>query len=61
MLKPDPYPHFHFTTEFIGPECVLAIAHGRKVSFTMHRSQQWVRARVFCFSGRYLWIQPVWR
>jgi hypothetical protein len=56
----DPYPHFHFTTEFIGPEGVLAIAHGRKVSFTMSRSQQWVRARVFCSSGRYLWTQPVW-
>ena len=56
----DPYPHFRFTTEFIGPEGVLASAYGRKVSFTVPRKLAWVRARIFCSSGRYMWTQPVW-
>lgn len=56
----DPYPHFHFTTEFIGPKGVLARIHGRQVSYAFSRSTKWLRARVFCSSGRYLWTQPVW-
>lgn len=56
----DPYPHFTFTTQFIGPGGVLAEAFGRKVSFSLARRPAWVRARVFCSSGRYLWTQPAW-
>jgi hypothetical protein len=57
----DPYAHFHFTTEFIGPRGVVARAHGRKVSCPFPKSAKWLRARVFCSSGKYLWTQPVWR
>ena len=57
----DPYQGFTFTTEFIGPEGVLARADGRKVSYSLTRQPQWVRARIFCSSGRYMWTQPVWR
>jgi len=39
---------------------VLASAYGRKVSFTVPRKLAWVRARIFCSSGRYMWTQPVW-
>lgn len=56
----DPYPHFLFTTEFIGPEGVLARADGRKVCYRVPLGARWVRARVFCSSGKYLWTQPAW-
>lgn len=56
----DPYKPFRFTTEFIGPAGVLAKADGRKVSYRLTGDEGWIRARVFCSSGRYLWTQPVW-
>ncbi|NLB56134.1 MAG: CehA/McbA family metallohydrolase [Lentisphaerae bacterium] len=56
----DPYPGFKFTTEFVGPEGTLAKIHGRKTAFTIPPGTKWVRARVFCSSGRYMWTQPVW-
>jgi len=57
----DPYQHFHFTTEFIGPRGVVSRAFGRKVCCPFPRNAKWLRARVFCSSGKYLWTQPVWR
>lgn len=56
----DWYRHFTFTTQFIGPDGVIAEAHGRQVSCPLPKSLKWMRARVFCSSGRYLWTQPVW-
>jgi len=56
----DPCPYFHFTTEFIGPDGVVASAHGRQVSCRFPKGLNWLRARVFCSSGKYVWTQPVW-
>lgn len=56
----DPYKHFTFTTQFVGPDGVLAEVHGRQASFSLRSRPSWVRARIFCSSGRYLWTQPVW-
>ncbi len=55
----DPYPHFRFTTEFIGPAGSLAHCHGRTATLDLNGRSGWVRARVFCSSGKYLWTQPV--
>ena len=54
----DPYEWFQFTTTFIGPDGILAEAHGRQVEFRPAKNVAWMRARVFCSSGRYLWTQP---
>jgi hypothetical protein len=56
----DPYPHFHYTTDFIGPAGVVASAFGRTASCPFPKKLAWLRARVFCSSGKYLWTQPVW-
>lgn len=56
----DAYPHFTFTTQFIGPDGVVAEVHGRRTGCLLPRGLRWMRARVFCSSGRYLWTQPVW-
>jgi predicted metal-dependent phosphoesterase TrpH len=56
----DPAKGFSFTTEFIGPDGVMARKFGRSVSFAVPRGCRWIRARVFCSSGRYLWCQPAW-
>ncbi len=54
----DPYKWFRFTTTFIGPDGVLDTCHGREVSCKLTGNEKWVRARVFCSSGKYLWTQP---
>ena len=56
----DAYKGFTFTTQFISPDGVVAEAFGRQVSCPFPKSMAWMRARVFCSSGRYLWTQPVW-
>jgi hypothetical protein len=57
----DPYPNFHFTIEFIGPDGVLAKEFGRKAAYKLTGKEDWVRARVFSSSGRYLWTQPAFK
>jgi len=55
----EPYEWFRFTTTFIGNNGLLATEHGRSVSYQLTDADTWVRARVFCSSGKYLWTQPV--
>ncbi|MFA6075826.1 MAG: CehA/McbA family metallohydrolase [Negativicutes bacterium] len=55
----EPYAHFHYTTTFFGKQGVLAEIHGRSPRYTITGNEQWIRARCFCTSGRYLWTQPV--
>ena len=56
----DQYPHFHFTTSFIGPDGILSQCHGNRAEYSLSGVSKWVRARVFCSSGKYLWLQPIW-
>lgn len=57
----DPYEGFTFTTDFIGQHGVAASFDGRSVRCRFPKDTAWLRARVFCSSGKYLWTQPVWR
>ena len=60
MLRNAGYPNFFYTTRFIGPRGVLAEVHGRQATYRFAATDAWVRARVFCSSGRMLWTQPIW-
>lgn len=55
----DSYDWFRFTTTFIGAYGVLSEEHGRTTRYTINGNEKWVRARVFCSSGKYMWTQPV--
>ncbi|MEI6286765.1 MAG: CehA/McbA family metallohydrolase [Bacillota bacterium] len=55
----ETYDHFHYTTSFFGSQGLLAEIHGRNPRYKIVGNEQWIRARSFCSSGRYLWTQPL--
>jgi len=55
----EPYEHYYYTTTFFGTQGILAEIHGSKPRYQIQGNEQWIRARCFCTSGRYLWTQPI--
>ena len=56
----EPYEHFYFTTRFYGSTGILAEINGRNPAYAIRGDERWIRARVFCTSGKYLWTQPIY-
>lgn len=54
----DAYKHFHYTVEFISDQGIVAKQAGQKAVYRLGGNEVWVRARVLCSSGKYLWTQP---
>ena len=55
----EPYEHYYYTTTFFGNQGILAEVHGHNPRYQIQGNEQWVRARCFCTSGRYMWTQPI--
>jgi hypothetical protein len=54
----DDYKHFHYTVAFISDKGIVAERFGKEAVYEFKGDEIWVRARVFCSSGKYLWTQP---